>query len=445
MDEKVVTMSQKDLLRISVIGRVIAGTTSAKEAASAQGVSLRQVRRQIRTFREKGAEGLVHGNRGSASLRRTPEKVRSQALSLMETKYADYNTSHIRDELAREHGICLSYATVARLRAELGQPSPRKHRVPQHRQRRQRAEREGQLVQVDGSDHNWLEGRGPRLTLIAFVDDATGKILGGLFRAEEDAMGYMQVLDAVCQTYGLPQALYSDRHTIFQSPKQATLEQKLAGEQPLSHFGRTLHLLGITRIAAQSPQAKGRVERVFGTLQDRLVKELRSCAACSLEDANRTLALYIPRYNQRFGRAPAHPEPAFSPWPAGLCPERVFACHYQRTVANDNTVAFDGIQLPIPPSASRRHYARARVDLYLHYRGSLSVEYAGVQIACFDHDPSRPIRLGHFVPAQPIVYAPTLTPQREAPAEPEPKARPVIKPAADHPWRRSPISTPNPR
>lgn len=445
MDEKVVTMSQKDLLRISVIGRVIAGTTSAKEAAIAQGVSLRQIRRQIRTFREKGAEGLIHGNRGCASLRRTPETVRSQVHKLMQGGYADYNSSHIRDELIREHNICLSYATVARLRAELDQPSPRKHRGRQHRQRRERAEREGQLVQVDGSDHNWLEGRGPRLTLIAFVDDATGKLLGGIFRDEEDAMGYMQVLDAVCQAYGLPQTLYSDRHTIFQSPKKVTLEQKLSGEQPLSQFGRTLHLLGIARIAAQSPQAKGRVERVFGTLQDRLVKELRSHGACSLEDANRVLAAYIPLYNQRFGRVPANPEAAFSPWPVGLSPEHVFACHYRRTVANDNTIAFGGVKLPIPPRSPRRHYVHARVEVYLHYTGSLSVEYEGIQIARFDHDPSRPIRLGHFVPAEPIVYAPTLTPEREPISEPAPKARQVVKPAADHPWRRSSISTSSPR
>ena len=445
MDKKQVTMSEKDLLRIAIIGRILAGETSAQEAANAQGVSLRQIRRQIRAFREKGAEGLIHGNRGRPSPRRIPEAVRSQVHALMRETYADYNTSHLRDELASEHQIPLSYATVARLRAELEQASPRKHRVRPHRQRRQRAERAGQLVQVDGSDHNWLEGRGPRLTLIAFVDDATGQLLGALFREEEDAMGYMQVLDAVCRTHGVPQALYTDRHTIFQSPKKATLEQKLAGEQPLSHFGRTLHQLGIARIAALSPQAKGRVERVFGTLQDRLVKVLRRAGACHLEDANRVLEEYIPRYNQRFGRVPAQAEAAFSPWPTGLLGEHVFACHEQRTVANDNTISYGHVKLPIAPNSQRHHYVRARVDVYLHYSGRLSVEYEGIQIACFDHDPSQPIRLRHFVPAEPIVYAPTLTPEREPAPEPMPKPRQGVRPAADHPWRRSPISARHPR
>ncbi len=440
MDQQGVTMSEKDLLRIPVSGRVLDGAMTAKEAANAQGVSLRQVRRQIRAFREKGAEGLIHGNRGRVSPRRIPQTVRAQVQALMREEYADYNTSHIRDELAREHQLHLSYATVARLRAELGQSSPRQHPVRQHRQRRERAQREGQLVQVDGSDHDWLEGRGPRLTLVAFVDDATGKILGATFRQEEDAVGYMQVLDAVCRTYGVPQALYSDRHTIFQSPKTATVEQKLAGMQPLSHFGRTLQLLGISRIAAQSPQAKGRVERVFGTLQDRLVKELRSHGARTLDEANGVLEDYLPRYNQRFGRPPANPGAAFSPWPAGLSPEHVFACHETRIVANDHTISYGGVKLPIPPSAQRRHYVGVRVDVYLHYSGRLTIEYQGLVLVHFEHDPSKPIRLGHFIPAQPVAYAPTPPPERKS-AEPRPKARQGGKPAEDHPWRKAPIST----
>jgi hypothetical protein len=317
--------------------------------------------------------------------------------------------------------------------------------MPQHRRRRERASREGQLVQVDGSDHDWLEGRGSQLSLIAFVDDATGKILGGTFRQEEDTMGYMLVLHAVCRQWGVPQALYSDRHTIFQSPKKATLEQILQGEQPLSQFGHVLARLGISHISARSPQAKGRVERLFGILQDRLVKELRRYQAFSLEEANRVLARYIPKYNQRFGREPALPETAFSPWPRELSPRHVFACHYKRTVANDNTISFGGLRLPIPPGSDRRHYVRAKVDVYLHYTGTLTVEHEGTPLTRFHHDPSRPVRVDHFVPAQPIQYEPTVTPQREPLPEPAPKSRTPVKPAANHPWRRLPISTPNPR
>jgi hypothetical protein len=187
------------------------------------------------------------------------------------------------------------------------------------------------------------------------------------------------------------------------------------------------------------------VERLFGTLQDRLVKELRRHHASCLEEANHVLANYIPEYNQRFGREPASPESAFSPWPEGLSPQRVFACHYQRTVANDNTISFGGLHLPIPPGPDRRHHVRAKVDVYLHYRGTLTVEYQGTPLVRFRHDPSRPVRVDHFVPAKPIVYQPTETSHREPLPEPVPKPRTVVKPAANHPWRRMPVSTSNPR
>jgi hypothetical protein len=233
-------------------------------------------------------------------------------------------------------------------------------------------------------------------------------------------------------------ALYSDRHTIFESSKEATLEQKLAGEAPLSHFGRTLRLLGIGRIAAQSPQAKGRVERLFGTLQDRLVKELRRAGAHTLAEANRLLAAYVPRFNTRFARPPAVAQPAYSRWPRHLSSAHVFACHYTRTVANDNTIAFDNLHLPIPPTSERRNWAHAQLDLYLHYSGTLRIEYQQQTIASYKHDSSVSIRVDHFVPAVPIRYAPT--PDTRPPlAEKPSKMRVTVTPAADHPWRHSPI------
>lgn len=164
-----------------------------------------------------------------------------------------------------------------------------------------------------------------------------------------------------------------------------------------------------------------------------------------MEEANRVLARYIPKYNQRFGREPTLSETAFSPWPRELSPRRVFACHYRRTVSNDNTISFGGLRLPIPPGPDRRHHVRAKVDVYLHYTGTLTVEHQGAQLARFRHDPNQPVRVGHFVPALPIQYEPTVTPQREPLPEPAPKSRTPVKPAANHPWRRIPISTPNPR
>lgn len=435
-------MSKKDALRIAVIERVVTGKMTAKQAAEAQVVSVRQVRRQIRAFQEKGVEGLIHGNRGRISSRRLPEAIREQVSVLMREKYSDYNTSHARDELEWQERINISYATLYRLRRELSQGSPRRHRGMAHRRRRERAARRGQLVQADGSLHRWLEGRGPELALIAFIDDASGQILGATFREQEDTVGYLRVLHAICRREGVPQSLYTDRHNIFQSPKRATLEQKLRGEEPRSHFGRALAQLGIVHIPAQSPQAKGRVERLFGTLQDRLVKELRQHNASTLAEANRVLQQYLPKFNQRFARPPADPEPAFSPWPEGLSARHVFACHYRRVVANDNTISFGGLRLPIPPGPQRRSYVRVQVDVYLHYSGTLTIEYQGLRLASFAHDRHTPVRVDHFTPARPIRYAPTPPPA--PPEPPAPKTKVPVRPAADHPWRKSFKSGPPP-
>ena len=241
-----------------------------------------------------------------------------------------------------KHGIQISRSSVRRLRQEAGLSSPRKRRAPKHRSRRERYPRRGMLLQIDGSDHDWLGDRGPRLTLIAAIDDATGEIPFALFRLEEDAAGYFLLLRKIVEGPGLPLALYADRHTIFRSPKKATLEQELAGEAPRSQFGRLVDELGIELIPSYSPQARGRVERLFGTLQDRLVKELGLENVSSLEQANRFMGDFLPRFNAAFAQEPAEPESAFLPLPEVLDLEEVFCFKYQRKVRNDNTISFAG-------------------------------------------------------------------------------------------------------
>jgi transposase len=186
MDTQRVEVTPYELLRMDIISRVAHGQTTAVQAAGALDLSVRQIRRLVHSFREEGTKGLIHGNRGRPSPRRIPDAVRTQVMALLRGIYLDYNTSHARDELEDEHGIGLSYASVRRLRREAGLHSPKSHRVATHRHRRERAAREGLLLQADGSDHDWLEGRGPRMCLIAFIDDATGRIAGGCFRQAED-------------------------------------------------------------------------------------------------------------------------------------------------------------------------------------------------------------------------------------------------------------------
>jgi transposase len=436
MDEKRVTLTIKELKRLKVMQEMEAGRMTASEAAGSLELSVRQVRRLMAAYRERGAEGLAHGNRGKASTRRTPEAIRKRVVVLASKEYKDYNDQHFTEELEERHGVRLSRSTVRRIRRAAGQGSPRKRRAPKHRQRRERRPVKGMLLQTDGSDHDWLEGRGPGLTLIAYIDDATGEVPGAVFRDEEDAAGYMLALRAISQTHGLPLEVYADRHSIFQSPKEPTLEEQLAGKQPRSQFGRALDELHIRIIPAYSPQAKGRVERLFETLQDRLVKELRRANACTCEQANQVLVDYLPSFNRRFKKEAAQSGSAYRPWPADLRPDDVFCFKFTRVVALDNTISFSGHKLQIPPGPNRRSFARARVELRQHLDAHLSVHYQGHTIATFEAADAGPLRVGKFTPAtQPQPAPPLPVPSRTTPPPPAPRPRPM--PAPDHPWRRS--------
>jgi transposase len=435
MNEKRVTLTINELKRLKVVQEMEAGRMTASEGAEALDLSVRQVRRLKRAYREKGAAGLAHGNRGKASTRRTAEAIRKQVVTLATREYQDYNDQDFTEELEERRGIKLSRSTVRRIRRAAGQGSSRKRRAPKHRSRRERRAMEGMLLQTDGSNHDWLEGRGPDLTLIAYIDDATGEVPGAVFRDEEDAAGYMLALRAISQTHGLPLEVYADRHSIFQSPKQPTLEEQLAGKQPRSQFGRALDDLYIRIIPAYSAPAKGRVERLFQTLQDRLVKALREAGASNVQEANAVLADFLPRFNRRFKKKAAQPGSAYRQWPAEVRPDDVFCFKFTRVVAHDNTISFSGHKLQIPPGPGRRSFARARVEVRQHLDHSLSVHYQAQTLVTFQAADVGPLRVGNFTPA--ALPPPRPTHQPPAPPASGPSSRPPAKPASNHPWRRS--------
>ncbi len=255
-------------------------------------------------------------------------------------------------------------------------------------------------------------------------------MLGAVFREEEDAAGYFLGLQQICLQRGIPAAIYADRHTIFQSPKKLTLVQELNGEQPLSQFGRLANELGIELIPAYSPQAKGRIERLFNTLQDRLVKALREASASTLLEANRVLANYLHQHNPFFTVEPTQESTAYVPWPKDHRPEDYFCFKHQRIVANDNTISFSGQRLQIPPGPSRISYAKARVDVYQHLNGSLEVRYKGQSLITFQPANNQPLRVGQFTSLiKHETKVQVKTAQKSAPRKPN-------KPAPDHPWRR---------
>jgi transposase len=337
-------------------------------------VSLRHLKRLKKRFREGGEAALAHASRGRPSSRRLPDRVRARVVQLARARYVGFNDHHLAEKLTEVEGFALSRETVRRLLRSAGLGSPRKRRPPAHRQRRLRAGREGELVQLDGSPHDWLEGRGPLLTALGMQDDATGKILSAQFFPSETTEGYFHLLQGLLGKHGVPLAFYGDRSAIFVRNDDCwTREEELAGRREPTQFGRALEQLGITFIAAQSPQAKGRVERLWGVLQDRLQSELRLAGANDRDSANRVLRRFIADYNRRFGRVPRETTVAWRPAPADL--SRICAFRHERVVSNDNVVQWEGRRFQIPPQHRRFSFAGAKVHIYQALDGRVSLYY----------------------------------------------------------------------
>src|SRR6266446_6152355 len=312
-------LSQKELQRVSVISSCAKGDMACARAAELLSLSIRQVKRLKKRLREQGEAALAHANRGQPSPRRLPAPVRQAVLRLARSTYAGFNDHHLCEKLCEVEGFSLSRETLRRLLREAGLGSPRKRRAPAHRQRRLRSAREGELVQLDGSPRDWLEGRGPRLTALGMQDDATGKILAAQFFPSETTFGYLCLLKQLLRRHGVPLAFYGDHSGVFlRNDDNWALDEQLAGKRQPTQFGRALEQLGVNFIAANSPQAKGRVERLWGVLQDRLCSELRLVNATDLDSANAVLRKFITDYNRRFAKRPREIETAWRPAPQSL-------------------------------------------------------------------------------------------------------------------------------
>jgi transposase len=373
------TLSQKELQRVQVISQCVQANLACARAAELLAVTPRHIKRLKARYRQGSAAALAHASRGRPSHRRLPQRVRDHILLLARTRYAGFNDHHLCEKLIEQEGFSLSRETLRRLLRSQGLRSPRKRRAPAHRQRRLRVAREGEMVQLDGSPHDWLEGRGPRLTVLGMQDDASGKILAAQFFPSETAEGYFRLLQSLLHRFGVPTAFYGDRSGIFvRNDDHWTVEEELAGKRQPTQFGRALAQLGITFIAAQSPQAKGRVERLWGVLQDRLTSELRLAQAHEIDSANAVLRKFIADYNGRFARTPRDAAKAWRPAPDDL--QRICAFRHERIVSNDNVVQWDGCRFQIPPQNCRFSFAGAKIQLYQALDGRVSLYYGDTRL-----------------------------------------------------------------
>lgn len=432
-------MTQRAQQRLVVLNALDRGEMVMAAAAALVGLSVRHLRRLRQAYRRRGARALVHGNRGRPSPRRVRAAIRSRVITLARTTYAGVNHKHLTELLAEHEAIVLSHPTVHRILRAAGLRSPQRRRPPNHRQRRERMRCAGFLVQMDGSHHPWLQDRGPALVLLHAIDDATGTVLGAVFREREDAAGYLLLLRQLVTTHGIPVAVYTDWHGIFKRTTRTplTLEEQLRGEPAPTQVGRALTELSIQWIPASSPQATGRVERVGGTFQDRLVSELRLAGVRDLAGANAFLPTYVTRHNRRFARPAAERETAFRPLSAGCDLNTICCFKYLRTVQNDNTVSLGPHSLQILPDARRRSYARARVEVHERLDGTLAVFAHGqpLTVQALTNPPRQVIPARHLRRVRPIgpgsVQA--LRAKKRLAQEAHQRKEPY-QPAPDHPW-----------
>lgn len=418
------TVSNQDEQRAIVLGQVGAGILAVSEAAALIGVGERQVRRLVASYQRHGVRGIVHGNRGRAPAHATSPAVRDQVIAFATGRYEGVNHVHLAELLGENEGLQISRPTLRRILAEGGVRSPKpQHRRVTHRSRRERYPQEGMLLQIDASHHHWFGKDIPRVALLAVIDDATGKVPAALFQPTEDARGYMTLLRQVVLKMGVPGAIYSDRHSVFWPTNGESLQEQLAGRRSPTQFGRAMAELGTQLIAAHSPQAKGRVERLWGTLQDRLVSELRLAGITTIEQANAFLPAFLARFNKRFAVEAETPGLAYRPRLRPSQADAALCFKHERVVARDNVVRLDDMLFQILPGPHRLGYAKAKVTI----RESLDARYAVFYKG--SHLPAKLLPARMLVIPKAIKALPNLTA-----VEPHPAAPP-------HPWRKYPAVT----
>jgi hypothetical protein len=403
-----VIMSVKELRRVSVIRQTMEKKLTQVKAGTLLGLTPRHIRRLMERVAQAGDQGLAHRGRGKPSNRQIPEQVKTKALKLYEKQYGDFGPTLAAEKLAERHGMAVNAETLRGWLLAKGVTHFQRRTRP-HRAWRERRAHVGELIQLDGSHHDWLEGRGPRCVLMAYIDDASSRVSARFYKYE-GTIPAMDSFHRYIRQYGIPLAIYADRHTTYQSPAPPTVDDQLAGVKPTSQFGRALGELGVELIPAHSPQAKGRVERLFKTFQDRVIKEMRLADVSTLDAANQFLAGYLPRYNRRFAVQPAQAADLHRPRPTHKELDRMLCLKTTRCLRKDFTIAHQSGLYQIHETIRASH-----VLVEEHVDGTMRITHQGRPLG-FHAITSRPVKIVEVTPVRP--------------------PRHPVTPRPDHPWRR---------
>lgn len=378
-------LTMRDQQRIEVVQALMDGRLTAAEAAQVLGRSERQVWRLLARARADGLAGLLHAGRGREPVNKSDERLWRRVLKLAGEQYRGVNDRHLQELLAREHGLAVGRESLRKCLRSAGIAPKRRRRARKYRSRRERRAASGMLLQIDASPHDWLEGRGPYLTLVGAIDDATNRAWVS-FAEAETTWAYLGLMRRVALSAGLPLALYSDRHDIFHTRREPSIAEQLANARPLTQFGRAMEELGVHISKAYSPQAKGRIERLWGVLQDRLVVELRLASVSTLAGANALLDRYLPAHNRRFTVPPREQSPVWREAPEARTLDRILCLKEQRVVGRDHVVSFEGLALQVPRSRKFCSLAGRRVDVLQLRDRSIELHHNGEAVARFSHE-----------------------------------------------------------
>ena len=406
-ERDIITMRQRDLKRLHVVRKVLEGSLTQAQAAEVVSLSERQIRRIIRRIEADGDKGIQHRSRGKQSSRKLPKKLTEKVVQLYQDKYQGFGPTLAAEKLLELDGIAVSKETLRTWLIEAGQWQ-KGRKVRAHRQWRERKSCFGEMLQLDGSHHEWFEGRRPKCVLMAYIDDATSRVYGRFYEYE-GTIPAMDSFKRYIRKHGIPMSLYMDRHTTYKSTAEPSIEDEINGTMPLSEFGRALTELAVKIIHAHSPQAKGRIERLFKTLQDRLVKEMTIRGISTIGEANKYLDDYLAVHNERFAVKAKEQDDLHRDIPKGLDLDKILCIRTARTLRNDFTIAHDGKLYQIEKGVKSKE-----VTVEERVNGSMFVIHNGIRL------PFREITARPEKPKSPV-HA------RRYKSRPQP---------ASHPWKK---------